>query len=302
MVKTRITAMVFALLLMSQSVLAASFNDIKGHWAETTIVTIADKGIVNGVTNTQFMPDGEVTRAQYLKMIMEATGLKTAPVRRGECLDANNGQWYGPYLQSALDAGLIPEPMVAGYKEEVKYELDENGNAISSKVIYSGAFNGELPITREEMAILIANFIAVAGNYADMDSYMDATGNIYLKNSFSDCVGRDEAIDQLYALEIIGGRDGVIFEPDALVSRQEAAAFMTRVADKFMYITTVYSKMHADSTKIAPWAWAYVSWALDKGILSVDDDDKLYPERPMTVQQAITALSRLYDIVTYWVD
>ena len=174
--------------------------------------------------------------------------------------------------------------------------------AAKSLVPYDFTDKYEKNITREELAILIANFIAVAGNYANMDAYMNETGTVYLKNSFEDCNGRDEAIDQLCALGIVSGRDGTNFEPDALVTRQEAAALITRAADMFMYVTTRYNKKHADSSKIAPWALAYVNWNLDKGILSVDGEDKLYPENPMTVQQAITALSRLYDIVTYWVD
>lgn len=231
MVKTRITSMVFALLLMSQSVFAASFNDIKGHWAETTIVTIADKGIVNGVTNTQFMPDGEVTRAQYLKMIMEATGLKTAPVRRGECLDANNGQWYGPYLQSALDAGLIPEPMVAGYKEEVKYELDENGNAISSKVIYSGAFNGELPITREEMAVLTQYVYQYTRTILTNKPVVENK-----KKTFNDADKINDwaktSVVQAVANGFMDGMDNNLFNPGYTATRAQAATVILRVINK----------------------------------------------------------------------
>ena len=131
---------------------------------------------------------------------------------------------------------------------------------------------------------------------------MNATGTVYLKNSFSDCEGRDEAIDQLCALGIVSGRDGSVFEPDAQVTRQEAAAFITRAADLFMHLATRYNKTHADSWEISPWALANMNWVLDKGIFSADDANKVYPQNPITVQQAITALSRLYDLATYWVD
>ncbi len=172
--------------------------------------------------------------------------------------------------------------------------------AAKSLVPYEFTNKYEKNVTREEMAMLIANFIAVAGNYSNMDAYMKATGNIYLEDSFEDCVERDEAIDQLYALGIVSGRNGVVFEPDGLVTRQEAAALITRAAKQFMYIGTNYTLNASDNNKMAEWAKFYVKWNLDKGILSIDDKGKFYPEDPMTVQQAITALSRLYDLVTYW--
>ena len=42
---------------------AAEFNDIKGHWAEDVINELADKDIIHGVSDTEFNPDGTVTRA-----------------------------------------------------------------------------------------------------------------------------------------------------------------------------------------------------------------------------------------------
>lgn len=133
---------------------AAYFTDTRGHWAEETINSLADKGVVNGVSADTFMPDGIVTRAQYLKMIMEATGLDTAAYREGECLEARSTDWYAPYLQSALDSGIIPHAMIAGFRERVDYKVDGDGKTTESKVVYSGAFNGDLPITREEMAVI----------------------------------------------------------------------------------------------------------------------------------------------------
>lgn len=172
--------------------------------------------------------------------------------------------------------------------------------AAKSLVPYDFTDKYESNITREELAVLIANFITVAGNHANMDAHLKSEGTVYLEGCFEDCEGRDEAIDQLYALDIISGKSETKFEPDGLVTRQEAAAFFTRAAKQFMYIGTEYSLNVSDKNKVAKWAEFYVRWSMDKGILSADDHNKIYPEDAMTVQQAITALSRLYDIVTYW--
>ncbi len=172
--------------------------------------------------------------------------------------------------------------------------------ASKSLVPYEFTDKYEKAVTREEMAMLIANFITVAGNYASIDAYMKATGTVYLEGSFGDCQGRDEAIDCLYALGIISGVDGVNFNPDGTVTRQEAAAFMTRAAELFMYVGTDYKTKTSDWNRVSPWATFYVRWCLDKGLLKLDDANAVYPTDNMTVEQAVTVLSRLYDLATYW--
>ncbi len=151
-------------------------------------------------------------------------------------------------------------------------------------------------ITREEMAILICNFIAVTGNYANMDEYMKATDTVYLYGSFEDCTGRDESIDCLYALGIINGVDGVNFNPDGLVTRQEAAAFMSRAAGLFMHVGTTSQIKTTDWAQVSSWAYTNIRWCIDKGLMQLDDYSKIYPVNNMTVEQAITVLSRLHDI------
>lgn len=150
----KLISAVLMITMTAASAYAVNFTDTHGHWAEGTINSLAAKGVVNGVTADTFAPDGVVTRAQYLKMIMEATGLETVSYREGECLEVRSTEWYAPYLQSALDSGIIPHAMIAGFRERVDYEVDEEGKATASKAVYSGAFNGDLPITREEMAAL----------------------------------------------------------------------------------------------------------------------------------------------------
>ena len=73
---------------------AAEFNDIKGHWAEDVIKTLAENDKVSGVGDGKFNPDGTVTRAEFLKMAMDSFGIVGHAYRDGECLDATNDDWY----------------------------------------------------------------------------------------------------------------------------------------------------------------------------------------------------------------
>ena len=66
----KLIAVVLASVMTTTGAHAAGFTDIGGHWAESAVNTLAGLGVVNGVTDTLFMPDGTVTRAQYLKMVI----------------------------------------------------------------------------------------------------------------------------------------------------------------------------------------------------------------------------------------
>ena len=220
-----------AAVIAAVNTLAAGFTDISGHWAESAINTLAAAGVVDGVTDTEFVPDGTVTRAQYLKMIMETVDLPTAPYRRGECLDADAGDWFAPYLQGALDSGLIPSSMIIGYSDKIDYTVDKDGNATESKIVYSGAFGGNLPITREEMAVLTEyayqyTRTVLTNETADMSNISE----------FVDGSNIDDwaavSVKHTVANGFMEGMDDGTFRPLDSATRAQAATVILRVLNK----------------------------------------------------------------------
>ena len=55
--------------------LKANFSDVSG-WAESYIAYCASQGIVAGVGNGKFDPDGQLTGYQFAKMLLVALGYK----------------------------------------------------------------------------------------------------------------------------------------------------------------------------------------------------------------------------------
>jgi hypothetical protein len=229
--KKVIVSILAAAMLTTSNVLAISFDDTRGHWAEQTINTLAERGVVNGFTDTEFVPDGEVTRAQYLKMIMEATGVEATEYREGECLEAVASDWYAPYLQKALDIGLIPESMIAGFKQNVEYEVDEEGKATYSKVTYSGAFNGNLPISREEMAVLTEYFYQYTRTVLTNDK-TDISSVADFADSESISSWAQNSVKLAVANGFIEGMDDNTFSPKTSATRAQAATVILRVLNK----------------------------------------------------------------------
>ena len=71
------------------------FVDVpKTHWAREYIETLFDKGIINGVSDTNFDPDGTLTWGQALKLLLSASG-------HGNLLPTKS-HWASGYLDYAM--------------------------------------------------------------------------------------------------------------------------------------------------------------------------------------------------------
>ena len=210
------------------------FTDIAGHWGETYIKALASKGLVDGVGGGKFNPDGTVTRAEFLKMAMDAAGIVGHAYREGECLDVANDDWYCYYLQGALDKGLIYTPLIVkdddmylpAEKEKVLAEKTEKSDEVTATVYAypKGEFKGNTPITREEMAVILAD-VGLAGinggemalvRFADEDEISANYGP-----RVSACVHAG----------LISGMDDGTFAPKATLTRAQAAVVIDKLTN-----------------------------------------------------------------------
>lgn len=217
----RLTALLIAAsVIVSNCAYAEMFFDTKGHWAETEIDMLAQKNIINGVGDGYFAPDSVVTRAQYLKMIMEATGI--LPVECGEsgCLDISSSEWYSAYLNSAMQKGLIPQDMILNYDSSV----------VDGTVKYTGAFAGDLSITREEMAFITMSMYQYTLNANTMKN-LNTENTVEFEDNEEISPWAITGVNLAAANGIINGNDGR-FDPQGSTTRAQAAAVILRVMNK----------------------------------------------------------------------
>ena len=75
------------------------FSDVReGAWYYPYVVSLAENGVINGMTPDKFVPDGEVTWGQALKLTMLARGYDEQP-KSGE-------HWASGYLDAAVRGGF----------------------------------------------------------------------------------------------------------------------------------------------------------------------------------------------------
>ncbi|OKP84624.1 hypothetical protein A3844_19235 [Paenibacillus helianthi] len=95
-----------------------TFSDIPAnHWAKSGIDTAVNKGYVVGYPGGLFMPNANVTRAEFIKMIVTATG---------QPVEETTGKWYESYVEAAEQAALYTKSDFANSDTEWNKKITRN--------------------------------------------------------------------------------------------------------------------------------------------------------------------------------
>lgn len=111
---------------------ASEFTDLKSdHWAYSVVNTLVDKGTVKGYEDGSFKPDGNVTRAEFAKMMGKGTQTWDEPYA-----DVPADHWAYDYVMSSEipiyeDDKFEPDTDIT--RDDAIYALWERNGSISVK-------------------------------------------------------------------------------------------------------------------------------------------------------------------------
>ena len=202
---------------VAMPVQAAGFSDVSAkNWAYPAIEKLAAQGVVSGVGDGKFDPDGYITTAQFISMLMrmffgEEMAMDTAEYEL----------WYGKVLQWAMDNGLL-------YKMEIS---DVNKRAVGANKWNQDIANG--PIFREEMAVLLYNFLKQTVELPSEETLRTVTvTKIPDLGNHNATVLEQYAIASVYELGCLSGKDEKgTFDGNALMTRAQACVVLSRVQE-----------------------------------------------------------------------
>lgn len=83
-----------------------ALSDIKGHWAETFIQGLFDKGLISGFSDGTFKPDAKMNRAQYAALLVKAFN-PTAKRPGAPFGDVADNFWAKDVIQQAYRSQFI---------------------------------------------------------------------------------------------------------------------------------------------------------------------------------------------------
>ena len=185
----------FAVLAMEKTESAASvpeFLDMDGHWAEEAVRQAAANGLATGYPDGTFRPDQPITRAEFTVMLVRALGLEGTGAPLAFTDGDRIGSWAAQAIGLAVEAGLVQ-----GYGD--------------------GSFRPDAPITRAEMAVMIARALKLPIEEDASTGFAD-----------DEAIPRwaKGAVKALRELGIVGGRGNNAFVPNETATRAEAVVML----------------------------------------------------------------------------
>ena len=174
------------------------FTDVSfDAWYFKAVCALAEKGIVEGITETEFMPDVNVKREEFVKMLVSAYNVVDYTAE-APFVDTEKNRWYYSYVATAYKLKLI--------------------NGISAD-----AFGTGLDITREDLAKIVYDAMKAMG-----EDISAANGAAYADQSNVSAYAV-EGVSALSAAGILTGFEDNTFRPKDQVTRAMAAQVIYNV-------------------------------------------------------------------------
>ena len=184
------------------------FGDVHtDEWYATYVEKAAAKNIVQGIGGNLYEPERDVTRAEFVQMIIRALQLPQASAAAKAYADVSLNDWYYDAVMKARSAGLLDR--------------------------FSGDnFLPDQPITREEMSVILA--AAARREKLTASSSASLSGSFTDYNQFNSAYTSDAEF--VYRLGIMQGTAAGIFNPKGTTTRAQAATVLIRLLDLLGFI------------------------------------------------------------------
>ena len=170
--------------------------------------------------------------------------------------DVDTNDWYYSNVMRAVELGIL-----SGYSD--------------------GTFKPMNNITRRDFAIMLAQSLGHDNDEEATSPFKDVADTDYGVSS----------IAYLYENEITVGDSNGNFNPDANITRQEAAIMLVKAFEA----TGTSSDLYADDAQIASWAKSFVYTAKAAGLMKGDDHNEFNPTDRLTRAEAASAMVNAVD-------
>ena len=177
------------------------FSDMDAYeWAKNAVYALSEQGIINGYGDSTFRPQNNITRAEFVTIIVNAF-LTGEPSGEAVFTDVYEDAWYFSAVMLAFEKGIIKGV------SETEFMPEEN-------------------IRRQDMAVILKNLSVLMGKElpADDAGFSD-------DDAISDYA--KEAVSCLKGAGVIKGNENKMFEPLNFATRAEAAQMISTFISTF---------------------------------------------------------------------
>ncbi|MBR6915894.1 MAG: S-layer homology domain-containing protein [Clostridia bacterium] len=176
------------------------FSDVKtGKWYYENVKRIYDTKLMKGISETEFDPDGTLTRGMCATILYRVAG-EPAVKEAAAFADVADGAYYADSVAWAKSEGVV--------NGKTATEFDPDGK-----------------ITREEFAAMLYRFT----DAADIELTETRGGEPADADKIDEYAA--DAVGTLYRSEVVNGKENGEFDPDSDITRAETSALLDRFLD-----------------------------------------------------------------------
>ncbi|GGG06952.1 S-layer homology domain-containing protein [Paenibacillus aceti] len=179
-----------------------SFTDLpQTNWAYKYIAEMVNRKVISGYPDGKFRPNNTITRAEFAKIMIAASGIGVKKVNYSSFADVPVTNWASPFVEAVKD-------YMTGYRTA-------NGQYV---------FNPNQPALREDITVALVKLKGYDATRLPDHSTLEAM--------FKDYEGISESAKDYVAIAIenglVSGYQDETFRPQATVTRAEAAVLLWR--------------------------------------------------------------------------
>ena len=178
-----------------------NFTDTAVHWAKNDIEFVANRGLIIGTTETTFSPNAAITRADFLMALGKLSGVDVSEYKQSSFKDVSKDSLAMPYIEWAADKGIV-------------------------QGIGSNKFAPSNTITREQMAVMMVNYVKATGHRLPVSQE---------EKNFSDntkiSTWAASAVKAIQLADIMNGKNDNLFDPSGSATRAESSVILHRFVE-----------------------------------------------------------------------
>ncbi|WMT41205.1 S-layer homology domain-containing protein [Paenibacillus sp. D2_2] len=182
------------------------FGDVANHWSKHAVNDMGSRMVIAGTGDNMFSPDLDITRAEFVAIIVRGLGLKLDE-GASPFSDVRTSDWYSSAINTAYTYQLIH-----GFE--------------------NGTFRPNDKITREEAMIIISKAMKATGLKDSLPARVAETTLHLFTDSIEVSSWAQSGIADCVQGGIVSGREGATLAPKAYMTRAEVAAIIQRLLQK----------------------------------------------------------------------
>ncbi|OPX42807.1 endo-1,4-beta-xylanase A precursor [Ruminiclostridium hungatei] len=177
-----------------------SFKDISTHWAKDYIEFVAARELLGDTGGGNFSPNSQFTRGMLAAVLGKLCDAPVVKVEKSRFSDVPENKYYAPYIEWAVETGIMD-------------------GAANNK------FGPDLPVSREEMAVIITNFAK-----AEDLIIKEIIGQpaVFSDESSINDLSKD-SINTVQKAGIMSGKANNKFDPKGKITRAETAVILSKL-------------------------------------------------------------------------